>query len=339
VTGLAPGAKVTVGAYAGRGEFARSAPATDTVVMPGDTRAPRLYGVRIGSGKTIPVSWVPPIDPDTADVVVVTRPDGIPMDPADGTVAYTGMTGPVSLAAPARPESLYVAVFVRDWSGNVTRARAQEVRPALPPAPVVTSPAVAVTTASELTLAWRAAVDPWGGTPTYEVTERVDGGAWSTPEPTVERTLTFPAETGHSYCYQVRAVGEDGVTGPWSPARCTAVPLDDTQLTAGSGWSTTTGSTLYGGSARWATAGGSALTLGAVTGSRLALVASTCSGCGTVGVYVNNRLIGTVNLASRRVTTKSVFFLRSQTMSNATVTLKVTSRNRAVTVDGLAVLR
>jgi hypothetical protein len=339
VTGLTPGAKVTVSAFAGEGEFARSVPTTATVVMPGDTRAPRLYDVRIGAGKTIPVSWFPLLDADTADVTVVTRPDRLPADPADGTVAYTGLLGPVSIDAPARPESLFVAVFVRDWSGNVARVRAQEVLPALPPAPVLTSPTATVSLSTEVTVAWRTVTDPWGGTPTYEVRERVDSGAWSEPEPTLEATLTYPAETGRNYCYQVRAVGEDGATGPWSGIRCTAVPLDDTELTAGSGWTTVTASTLYGGSARRASATGAALTAHGVTGSRLALVASTCSTCGSVGVYVDNRLIGSVSLASRRTTTHSVFLLPARAMSGATVTLKVTSRYRAVTVDGLAVVR
>ncbi|HEY0358383.1 MAG TPA: fibronectin type III domain-containing protein [Mycobacteriales bacterium] len=339
VTGLTPGAKVTVSAFAGAGEFARSVPATATVVMPGDTRAPRLYDVRIGAGKTVPVSWFPPLDGDTADVVVVTRTDRLPADPADGTVAYTGLLGPVTLDAPARPESLFVGVFVRDWSGNVARVRAQEVTPALPPAPVVTSPTAAVSTGTDVAVTWRTVADPWGGTPTYEVAQSVDGGAWSEPEPTTGTTLTYPADTGHSYCHRVRAVGADGATGPWSATRCTAVPLDDTELARSSGWSTVTGSTLYGGSARRTAVTGATLTASRVTGTRVALVASTCSTCGTVGVYVNNRLVGSVSLASRRSTDQTVVYLPARTMSGATVTLKVLSRNRSVTVDGLAVLR
>jgi hypothetical protein len=39
------------------------------------------------------------------------------------------------------------------------------------------------------------------------------------------------------------------------------------------------------------------------------------------------------------VTDKSVFFLPTRVMSNATVSLRVLTANRAVTVDGLAVLR
>jgi hypothetical protein len=171
------------------------------------------------------------------------------------------------------------------------------------------------------------------------VIERDDGGAWSAPEPLTETSLTRLTETGRSHCFQVRAVGEDGATGPWSAVRCTAVPLDDTDLTAGSGWTTVTGSRLYGGSAARTSAGGARLTVSGVTGSRLALVASTCPTCGTVGVYVSDRLVGSVNLASRRGTDKAVFGLPSRAMSNATVVLKVTSRNRPVTVDGLAVLR
>jgi hypothetical protein len=171
------------------------------------------------------------------------------------------------------------------------------------------------------------------------VTERVDGGQWSLPAPTATTSVTYPAEAGHSYCFQVRAVGTDGAVGPWSAARCTAVPLDDAALTRGSGWGTVTASTLYGGSAARSAVKGAALTVSGVTGSRLALVASTCRTCGSVGVYVNNRLVGWVNLASRRVTDKSVFFLPTRVMSNATVSLRVLTANRAVTVDGLAVLR
>jgi hypothetical protein len=344
VTGLTPGAEVTVAVHTGVGDFARSVPAVATAVMPGDTTAPRLYDVRIGDGKTIPVSWSAPGSRDVADVVVVTRTDRLPADPADGTQAYAGLLGPVSLDAPARPASLFVGVFVRDWSGNVSRAAAREVRPALPPAPVVTAPASYLTTTAALTLSWRAVTDPWGGTPSYEVTERSaphNGlfGAWSAPEPTTGTSLTYPVDRGTTYCHQVRAVGEDGGTGPWSPARCTAVPLDDTALTAGSGWTTATGSVLYGGSARKSSATGAALTVSGVYGSRLALVASTCPTCGTVGVYVDNRLVGSVNLASRRGTAQSVFLLPSRTMSGATVTLKVLSRGRVVTVDALAFLR
>jgi hypothetical protein len=56
-------------------------------------------------------------------------------------------------------------------------------------------------------------------------------------------------------------------------------------------------------------------------------------------VYVDNRLVRSVSLASRRATSQSVFVLPARTMSGATVTLKVTSRNRPVTVDGVAFLR
>lgn len=344
VTGLTPGAKVAVAVHTASGRFARSVPATAAAVMPGDTTAPRLYDVRIGSGETVPVSWSAPASSDVADVVVVTRTDRLPADTADGTVVYTGLLGPVDLVAPARPASLFVGVFVRDWSGNVSRAAAREVKPALPPAPVVTSPATAVTLADTVTLTWRAVTDPWGGTPTYEVSEREaphNGvfGAWSAPEPTLGTSLTYPAERGKTYCFRSRAIGEDGATGPWSPDRCTTVPLDDTALTASTGWTTTTGAALYGGSARTASATGATLTVPGVYGSRVALVASTCPTCGTVGVYVDNRLVRSVSLASRRATSQSVFVLPARTMSGATVTLKVTSRNRPVTVDGVAFLR
>jgi hypothetical protein len=171
------------------------------------------------------------------------------------------------------------------------------------------------------------------------VTQRVDDGPWSAPGPTTTTSVTYAVQTGRSYCHQVRAVGADGAVGPWSAVRCTAVPLDDTELTRGSGWATVTASTLYGGTARKSAVKGAALTVSGVTGSRLALVASTCRTCGSVGVYVDNRLVGSVDLASRRVTDKSVFFLRTRVMRNATVTLRVLAANRAVTVDGLAVLR
>jgi hypothetical protein len=339
VTGLTPGAKVTVAAYAGAGEFARSVPAMQTVVMPGDRYAPTLGGVAIGSGKAIRVSWTAPTALDTADVIVVTRTDRLPAGPADGTVAYTGLLGPVALDAPARPESLFVGVFVRDWSGNVARARAAQVKPALPPAPVVTSPTAAVSTRSAVTLSWRPVTDPWGGTPTYEVAERIDGGATGDPEPTGETTLDYPVEPGRTYCYTVRAVGEDGAVGPWSGARCVTTPLDDTQLTAGAGWTTVTGAALYGGSASQAATTGATLTLTGATGTRVALVASTAPSAGAVAVLVNGRQVGWVNLASRRTTAQQVFLLPVRAMSGATVTVKVTSRNRPVTVDGLAIVR
>lgn len=76
-----------------------------------------------------------------------------------------------------------------------------------------------------------------------------------------------------------------------------------------------------------------------VQASRLGLVATRCTTCGTVGVYLSGRLFTTVNLRAASTQRRALTSLPAFSQRTTTVTLKVTSSGKLVQIDGLAVAR
>jgi hypothetical protein len=159
---------------------------------------------------------------------------------------------------------------------------------------------------------------------------------------------TFPAATGSSYCFSVRARDADGGVSQWSGEACTAIPVDDRALTRSGTWAAGTGTAFYRGTWLRSYARGAKLTLSGAKGRRVALVASTCPTCGSVRVYWRDEratdsrtlLLGTVSLYS--ATRKNRVLIPVKTFVVAkkmTLTVKVASSGSKVVVDGLAVGR
>lgn len=142
---------------------------------------------------------------------------------------------------------------------------------------------------------------------------------------------------GTTTCYQVRSVDKAGNVSPWTAERCTAVPLDERGLTRSSGWTATSATGWFQGTALSTNQLGATLTKHA-TLRRIQVVALTCATCGVVQVTVGTVQIARINLAAattqRKAITLPVFSLRT-----GTVTLKVVTSGKLVRVDALGLSR
>jgi hypothetical protein len=77
------------------------------------------------------------------------------------------------------------------------------------------------------------------------------------------------------------------------------------------------------------------LTRTGVVLDRVGVVATTCSTCGTVGIYVRSRLIGRVNLSTSSTHNRVVKLLPPFSARSGTVSVKVLTAGRPVVIDGL----
>ncbi|HEU0129453.1 MAG TPA: fibronectin type III domain-containing protein [Mycobacteriales bacterium] len=155
---------------------------------------------------------------------------------------------------------------------------------------------------------------------------------------TTATARSLAATAGATYCFSVRARGTLGTVSAWSAERCTARPLDDRALAAGTGWGRGTGASDYLGTFTGTSTVGAVLTRTGVQARRLALVARTCAGCATVGIYVDGTLVKQVGLASAATAYRKVFTVDLGSVRSGTVTIRTLTAGRAY-VDGLGTSR
>ena len=156
---------------------------------------------------------------------------------------------------------------------------------------------------------------------------------------TTQTTGSLTGSVGRTYCFSARATN-DGVTGPWSSETCTAVPLDDRSLKESSAWNEVTGGALYRGTGLRTTKLGATASKADVEALRIALVASTCSSCGSVKVYWKGDLKKTISLKTANAKDKVVIPLLSfSSVKTGTLKLVVSTSGKRVQLDGLLVSR
>jgi hypothetical protein len=155
----------------------------------------------------------------------------------------------------------------------------------------------------------------------------------------LDESLSYQGRPGFNYCFSVQAQDnvENRVLGQ---ERCTAVPLDDRQLTERGAWADLRGSGYYLGTYSRTSRRGAALETGDIRASRLALVATRCPGCGRVRVSLAGRLLKEINLNATVVRKKQFIavatFDRPRT---GKLRIAVASSGKPVKVEGFAVLR
>ena len=166
------------------------------------------------------------------------------------------------------------------------------------------------------------------------------GGYTTWKSKTTAANGTLTAAKGYTYCVSSRARDTVGALSAWTAETCVAVPLDDRSLSRSAGWTKKTGAAYYAGTYVSATAAGAKLTRTHVVARRIALLATTCSTCGTVRVYWNGTLLRTISLHS--ATTVNHKLLTVTTFSagrSGTLTIKVSSSGKRVIIDGVAIRR
>jgi hypothetical protein len=156
---------------------------------------------------------------------------------------------------------------------------------------------------------------------------------------TTATSVTVRAAKGYTYCLSARARDRAGNVSGWTTPRCTAVALDDRSLTGSTGWTRGTGTGFYAGTVTTTTRNGAVLTRTGVQARRISLVATTCAGCGSVGVYWNGTLLKTITLSATSTTNRRLITIAAfGTTKTGTLTIKMLNTGRA-RIDGLATSR
>lgn len=216
------------------------------------------------------------------------------------------------------------------------------------PTVAMSSPTAVVQTGSTIRLGVSTA-DEGPGVASYDVRYRYADwrsqrfSTYRSPESWQYRTGAAPTQVGTSgrtYCYSVRARDRVGNLSAYSTESCATIPLDDRSLKVASGtWTrTTSAAALHRTVSRTSTYGGS-LSLADASVSRAGLVVTTCPGCGTVGVYVDGRLLATRSTWSRTVGSQQLVLPPTFELGSHVVTVKLLQRGRSLIVDGLALSR
>ena len=156
---------------------------------------------------------------------------------------------------------------------------------------------------------------------------------------------TFTAAPGYLYCFEARGRDTDGRLSPWSSDVCTELPVDDRGMRRAGPWSDGTGSAFYGGTWVRSSTRGATLTRTVVNTFGLGLVATTCPTCGRVRVVFDGTTVKSIDLSSPTRVDRAYFpiWLGNDDEGNldepvsGTVKIVVTSTDRKVIIDGLAV--
>jgi uncharacterized delta-60 repeat protein len=144
---------------------------------------------------------------------------------------------------------------------------------------------------------------------------------------------------GDTVCLRVRGRDFAGNIGAFGSQSCEAIPLDERSLTATGSWTNLSDPVYYRGTAMSSTTAGSKLTING-TYKHLAVVATTCSACGTLQVLRGTTLVKTVNLKSLTTVHRRVIEVDSAlTPVSGTITLRQSSAGKGVVIEGLAVSR
>jgi dipeptidyl aminopeptidase/acylaminoacyl peptidase len=257
---------------------------------------------------------------------------------------------PVSCASPYRPTGLTTGphtlrVIAQEPGGQtfdgrkVVAARAFTVDAIAPAARIVT-PTFAATVASSATVTYMA--NDSSGVASYDVRYRTasSSGAFGNyvyPKTgTTGRSYVLALAGGYEYCVSVRARDRVGNTSAWTAERCFSRPLDDRSLSAGTGWVRGTAAGLYYSTATSSTRYDASLTR-TIKMKRGYLLATKCSTCGVVAVYLGTRYLTTINLYAATTQRQVLIGIPAQTSAiSGTLRIATRSTGKLVQIDGFA---
>lgn len=291
----------------------------------------------------------------------VWSPDGTSLWFRRGLVYEHARTGPLrtdawALNLPTRALTQLTATESRDEDTAFVLTAEDDPEPAAnptaPPGPdtaapafVLTGPTATHTLDTTATLAWTAgdagvAGRIASGVANYDARYRTQSarnafGSYSYPA--TWQGITTPGtalvlKPGYQYCVSARARDHAGNVSAWSPERCVTTPLDDRSYTTKA--SRKTGSSYWLGTYSRSTNSGTTFTRSDTTASRIGVVATTCSTCGSLEVRLGGRKIGTLKLTSSTTKRRQVLWLPAFTRTTGTLTLKTTS-SKQVNLDGV----
>lgn len=145
---------------------------------------------------------------------------------------------------------------------------------------------------------------------------------------------------GTTYCYWARGKDAAFNVSDWAAPWCTAVPLDDKDLTATGSWSNVEGTGYFGQSARSTTDQGSKLTFAGVQTKRIAVRALACPNCGVVKVRFAGNEVARFNLARSEKSLRYFVVPAFDQVRTGTVAVTAVSPDgKRVTIDAVGVRR
>ncbi|MFD5635755.1 fibronectin type III domain-containing protein, partial [Streptomyces sp. NPDC127077] len=260
---------------------------------------------------------------------------------------YSACTSPRSYSGLA-PTTHTFAVKAIDPSGNQSTPATNSWRvDTTAPAITLSSPASAFSLTTTLTATW-SAKDTGAGVATADVRwQRASSNgsfsSWTYPsawqKTTTANVKLTSATRGYTYCFSARARDKAGNQSAWSTPRCTAVVMDDRSLTASTGWSRTTSSAYYAGTATVTSKAKVTLTREVVQTKHIALIATRCSSCGSVAVYWNGTLLKTISLRATTTQRQAVLDVATfASVKSGKLTLR-TQNTASVQIDGIGLSR
>jgi hypothetical protein len=144
--------------------------------------------------------------------------------------------------------------------------------------------------------------------------------------------------SAYEYCFRARAVDGAGNVGAYASPKCTRVPVDDSGLSASSGWTHPQNQVGYfDGTYRGTSTQGLTLkTVSSVIVKRIGVLVTMCSTCGAIDILVGNNKVASLSLRSAN-TVAHKWLLLPQFASSKTgvITIKVTSSGKSVKIDAL----
>ena len=153
--------------------------------------------------------------------------------------------------------------------------------------------------------------------------------------------VTAGLSPGYDYCYEVRTHNQAGQIGPWSPARCVTDALDDrSDSSLSAGWVQGSSARYFLGTDTQTTTSGAWWARTGTALDRVGVVATLCSTCGSLTVYVNGALVGSISLHSSTLHYQQMLSLKPFTLRTGTLLIKVTSATgHLVQLDGVLISR
>ncbi len=162
---------------------------------------------------------------------------------------------------------------------------------------------------------------------------------WKTDLRSLKRS--FRGRLGRTYCSDARARDNAWNESRWGRDACTAIPLNDRQLRAGSAWRERSADDAYRGTFVKTKRRGAVLKLRGARFRTLALVATSCRRCGTVKVFRGSRRIAKVDLGGSPFERRRIIPLRHfrRVKGPTAIRIKVVSRGKPVMIEGLGISR